>query len=143
MEELSLYPIIHEQKVAWGDMDAFGHVNNTVYYRYIESARIAYLDQAHIFDYDVGPVVASNQCQYLKPVVYPDTLKVAARVEELRQSGFRMQYLIWSEAQQQIVARSDAIIVFVNYKTMQKAHIPSAVREKIIALENNIGHDLK
>ena len=143
MEELNLYPIIHEQKVAWGDMDAFGHVNNTVYYRYIESARIAYLDQAEIFNYDVGPVVASNQCQYLKPVVYPDTLKVAVRVEELRQSGFRMHYLIWSEVQQQIVARSEAIIVFVNYKSMQKAHIPNAVREKIMTLENNIGRNLQ
>ena len=143
MEELNLYPIIHEQKVAWGDMDAFGHVNNTVYYRYIESARIAYLDQAEIFNYDVGPVVASNQCQYLKPVVYPDTLKVAVRVEELRQSGFRMLYLIWSEAQQQIVARSEAIIVFVNYKSMQKVHIPNVVREKILTLENNIGRNLQ
>lgn len=44
MLELSNYPIVYEQKVAWGDMDAFGHVNNVQYYRYIESARIAYFD---------------------------------------------------------------------------------------------------
>ena len=36
MKELSVYPVIYEQKVAWGDMDAFGHVNNVQYYRYIE-----------------------------------------------------------------------------------------------------------
>ncbi len=40
MKELSVYPVIYEQKVAWGDMDAFGHVNNVQYYRYIESSRI-------------------------------------------------------------------------------------------------------
>ena len=44
MNELAQYPVIHEQAVAWGDMDAFGHVNNVLYYRYIESARIRYLD---------------------------------------------------------------------------------------------------
>lgn len=44
MMELIDYPVIYNQNVAWGDMDAFGHVNNTVYYRYIESARICYFD---------------------------------------------------------------------------------------------------
>lgn len=42
MKELSVYPVIYDQKVAWGDMDAFGHVNNVQYYRYIESSRILY-----------------------------------------------------------------------------------------------------
>lgn len=43
MSELKQYPVIYEQTVAWGDMDAFGHVNNAMYYRYVESARLAYL----------------------------------------------------------------------------------------------------
>ena len=41
MNELVQYPVIHEQAVAWGDMDAFGHVNNVLYYRYIESSLIS------------------------------------------------------------------------------------------------------
>lgn len=53
MKELSVYPVIHQQTVAWGDMDAFGHVNNVQYYRYIESARIAYLMALNIFDQDI------------------------------------------------------------------------------------------
>ena len=61
MKELSVYPIIHQQTVAWGDMDAFGHVNNVQYYRYIESARIAYLMALNIFDQDILTVVASSQ----------------------------------------------------------------------------------
>ena len=50
---LSDYPIIHIQPVAWGDMDAFGHVNNVLYYRYMESARIRYMDELNIFQHDV------------------------------------------------------------------------------------------
>ncbi|MCZ3348870.1 thioesterase family protein [Acinetobacter baumannii] len=46
MKELSVYPVIYDQKVAWGDMDAFGHVNNVQYYRYIESSRILYMEKA-------------------------------------------------------------------------------------------------
>lgn len=48
MSELQQYPVIYSQTVAWGDMDAFGHVNNATYYRYIESARLAYLGKLNI-----------------------------------------------------------------------------------------------
>ena len=49
MNALASYPVIHQQTVAWGDMDAFGHVNNVQYYRYMESARISYLNALNIF----------------------------------------------------------------------------------------------
>lgn len=52
MLTLADYPIVFEQRVAWGDMDAFGHVNNVIYYRYIESARLYYLDHLKILQQD-------------------------------------------------------------------------------------------
>ena len=142
MQDLSHYPVIHQQSVAWGDMDAFGHVNNVQYYRYMESARIRYLDALNIFNQNVVTVVASSQCKYLSPVVYPDQLKVATRVEELRNSAFRMSYILWSEAQNNIVATGDAVIVCVDNKTMQKTAIPESIKEQIrkfeLAVNNNI-----
>ncbi|OTG84411.1 thioesterase [Acinetobacter sp. ANC 5054] len=142
MQDLSHYPVIHQQSVAWGDMDAFGHVNNVQYYRYMESARIRYLDALNIFNQNVVTVVASSQCKYLSPVVYPDQLKVATRVEELRNSAFRMSYILWSEAQNNIVATGDAVVVCVDNKTMQKTAIPESIKEQIrkfeLAVNNNI-----
>ncbi|MCO8043308.1 acyl-CoA thioesterase [Acinetobacter bohemicus] len=140
MSELQQYPVIYSQVVAWGDMDAFGHVNNVIYYRYIESARLAYLNQLNVFDEDILTVVASNQCRYLKPVVYPDQLKIAVRIDELRHSAIRMHYLLWSEVQQCIVATSEAVIVCLNKHTLQKTVIPPTIREKIIQLESSVGH---
>ena len=90
MNPLTQFPIVYEQKVAWGDMDAFGHVNNVMYYRYIESARIEYFDRLNVFDQDVLTVVASSQCKYLKPVFYPDVLHIGARVEEMRNSALHL-----------------------------------------------------
>lgn len=139
---LNQYPVNHEQKVAWGDMDAFGHVNNVIYYRYIENARIGYFDELNIFGYDVFSVVASSQCKYLKPVFYPDILNIATRVEEMRQSAIRMHYVLYSETQQQIVATAEAVIVFVDKKEMKKALIPDQMRESIISLEQSVNHDL-
>ncbi len=119
MKELSVYPVIYDQKVAWGDMDAFGHVNNVQYYRYIESSRILYMENVNILTPNIYTVVASSQCKYLKPVFYPDVLKVGVRVEELRKSAFRMAYILWSESQQQIVATGEAVMVCVNKMTGQ------------------------
>ena len=142
MSILADYPVIFEQKIAWGDMDAFGHVNNVMYYRYMESARIGYFDQLDIFNYDVNTVIASNQCKYLKPIFYPDILKIGVRVEELRNSAMRMSYALYSTQQDSIVATGEAVVVFVDKIEMKKALMPQIIREKIIALENTIQHYL-
>lgn len=143
MIELSHYPVIYEQKVAWGDMDAFGHVNNVQYYRYIESARIEYFDALNVFAEETLTVVASSQCKYLKPVFYPDQLKIYTRTDEMRNSAIRMHYVLYSEQQQQIVADGEAVVVFVDKINMKKMAIPESLRQKIIALESQVGNYLK
>ncbi len=140
MLSLSDYPVIYDQSVAWGDMDAFGHVNNVMYYRYIESARIFYMDALNIFEQEVYTVVASNQCKYISPVFYPDRLKIGVRVEEIRNSAFRMSYLLWSEMQQKNVAWAEAVIVCVNKETMLKTEIPEIIRYRISEIELKVKH---
>lgn len=142
MSQLTQFPVIYEQKVAWGDMDAFGHVNNVMYYRYIESARIAYFDLLNVFDQDVVTVVASSQCKYLKPVFYPDVLHIGARVEEIRNSAMRMHYVLYSAQQQTVVADGEAVIVFVDKLEMKKTLIPEQLRQAILALESSVQNNL-
>lgn len=139
---LSDYPIIHIQPVAWGDMDAFGHINNVLYYRYMESARIRYMDELNIFQHDVYTVVASNQCKYIRPVFYPDQLKIGARVEEMRNSALRMSYLLWSEQQQAIVALGEAVMVCVDKENMLKLPIPEIIRQKVTKIELMVNHQI-
>ncbi|MDM1765186.1 MULTISPECIES: thioesterase family protein [unclassified Acinetobacter] len=143
MNQFSEYPVIYKQNVAWGDMDAFGHVNNVQYYRYIESARIAYFDALQVFTEDALTVVASSQCKYLKPVFYPDQLIIYTRIDEMRNSAIRMHYILWSEQQNQVVAEGEAVVVFVDKIEMKKMNIPTVLRERIINLENSVQHDLK
>ena len=142
MRSLLDYPLVYTQQVAWGDMDAFGHVNNVMYYRYVESARLAYIERTGILSSDILTVVASNQCKYLKPVFYPDQLSIGARIEELRNSAFRMHYLLWSEQQQSIVAEAEAVIVCIDKVNMQKTLIPELTRHKLKEFELTIGHKI-
>lgn len=139
---LQEYPIIFEQHVAWGDMDAFGHLNNVMYYRYMESARIAYMQAVNLLEQDFNLVVASNNCQYLASVLFPDQLSIATRIEELRNSAFRMHYLIWSKQQNKVVAEGEAVLVCIDKVTMKKCAIPMDIRQFILDLECSVNHIL-
>ena len=140
MHSIDAYPVVTHQKVVWGDMDAFGHVNNVIYYRYVETARIEYLEQLNVLNLGINTVVASSNCKFLKPVFYPDALLIGSRVVEIRNSAFRMEYLIYSEKQNEVVAMAEAVIVCVDNQKMEKVLLPESVRQKIIETENKVGH---
>ena len=61
---------------------------------------------------------------------------------EIRNSAIRMHYSLYSTAQQAVVATGEAVVVFVERETMQKTLIPTAVREKMISLEQQVNHNL-
>ena len=69
------FPVVIEMPVRWGDMDAFNHVNNVVYLRYFESARIAYFERLgfgiSIAEQGIGPILASTSCEFKFPLTYP------------------------------------------------------------------------
>ena len=94
-ELLETYPVVIETPVAWGEMDSLRHVNNTVYFRYFESARMAYFDRLGLWDYmdetGVGPILASTGCRFRVPLTYPDTVSIGARVAEVEGDRFVMK----------------------------------------------------
>jgi acyl-CoA thioester hydrolase len=140
MEELLHdYPVAIEIPVAWGEMDAFQHLNNVVYFRYFESARIAYFDAidmlAEMEATGVGPILAETRCRFRIPLTFPDTVAVGARVSALAPQGFMMQYAVASRRHGKIAADGDGRIVTLNYATGSKASLPEPVRTRIQALE--------
>ena len=142
MSSLKEFAVVYSQNVAWGDMDAVGHVNNVMYYRYIESARVEYLTRIDAIGQGLSAVIASSSCRFLRPVFFPDVLDIGVQVVEIRNSGFHMNYVLFSTKQQQIVATGDAIAVMVNASTLGKAALPAELRQRIYALEQTVGHDL-
>ncbi len=133
------FPVIIELPVVWGEMDAFQHVNNVVYFRYMETARIAYFLKMNYMkimeETGLGPILASTQCRYRLPLTYPDTVSVGARVPDLDVDRFRMEYRIVSHRHQKIAAEGDALIVSYDYRNRTKAPLPEVVRGYILDLE--------
>lgn len=128
---ISDYPLTFKQTVAWGDMDALNHLNNVVYYRYAESARIAYLEAINLFKADVQVVLAHSSCQYMLPVVFPDTLSIGVRCKHLGDSSMVTSYVFYSHYQQAIVATGEAVMVRLDAQTQQKVSWSDQERQQI------------
>ena len=137
---LAGYPVILEIPVAWGEMDAFQHVNNIVYLRYAESARIAYLERAGLGDIlqttGIGPILASIQCRYKFPLTYPDTVRVGVRASEIGVDRFTAEFRIVSTRHQRIAAEGDSVIVSYDFRIGSKVPLPDSIRARIEAMES-------
>ena len=140
MPSSPIWPVTLEIPVAWGEMDSFAHVNNTVYLRWFESARIAYFLQAGVLEGmdagRVGPILARATIDFRKPVTFPDRVSVSARVPELRNTSFSMSYRATSQAQGgAVVAEGDSVVVMVNYATGEKVPLSEELRRRVAVIE--------
>src|SRR3954471_3062293 len=92
---LAGFPVVIEQDIAWGDMDSYAHVNNVVYFRYFENARIVYLERIGWTrskeELGLGPVAASTQARFRKPLSYPDHIWVGARMVEMKEDRITIE----------------------------------------------------
>lgn len=133
------FPICFETPVAWGEMDSFAHVNNVVYFKYFESARIEYFRRIGFPDWmketGIGPILASTSCRFRKPLTFPDRVTVGARVTGLENDRFTMDYRVVSHALDAVAAEGEGLIVAYDYRGGEKAAVPQEIRARIMKLE--------
>ncbi len=142
-ELLAKFPVILEWPVQWGDQDALGHVNNTVYFRWCESARVAYLQRLGLEAWmtpntnptGIGPILAKIECNYKRQLHFPDTVRIGSRISQLGRTSLTMEHSLVSAQQNVIVAESTSVIVVFNYQTQRPTPIPPEVRQAIEQLE--------
>lgn len=132
---LADFAVIYEQTVEWGDMDAFGHVNNVVYYDYAQRARIYSLKQLDMFNAQTHTVVAASSCQYLRPVIYPDTLWIGVRAKKVGTTSLVQEYGYFSTTQNAMVATGEAVLVFFEDDGVTKHRFTEAERQRFTGLE--------
>lgn len=133
------FPVIIECPVAWGEMDSFKHVNNIVYFRYFENARIAYFDKIDMMAYKestgIGPILASIQCRFKAPLTYPDTVSVGVRVSRIGTDRFTMDHCVVSHRLGKTAAEGDGVLITYDYGNLKKAPMPPDLKQRILDLE--------
>ncbi|CAN5572641.1 thioesterase family protein [soil metagenome] len=118
----------------WGDMDALGHVNNSVYFTYAEQARIEWLlrHAGESWDKTMGPILARITMDFKRPVVYPATLVVTLSIERVGSTSFTVRHDIAIEGNEEtIYATGEAVLVWVDYETGKPVPLPEVLQEAL------------
>ncbi len=142
-ELLADFPVTVDIPVAWGDMDAMGHVNNVVYFRYFETARIECFGELGLGSIghsgDVGPILHSASCRFRIPLTHPDTVTVGARIGDISEDRFLMLYRAVSHRHGAIAAEGEALVVTFSYATNTKARVSDELRALLLDLQGTVG----
>jgi acyl-CoA thioester hydrolase len=126
--------LVHVERIAirWGDMDAMGHVNNTVYFRYFEQARISWFEalvpQGTAWRTN-GIVIVNASCNFKRPLSYPGTAEVKVFVGPPGGSSVPTFYELFSE--NELYADGAATVVFVDMATQKPRRIPDDLRARL------------
>lgn len=120
--------------VRWGDMDFYGHVNNTIYFRYFEQARVEWLEA---YGYVVSPqsesgaVIVNASCTFMIPVNYPATVVVRLYAGEPGRSSVMTWYELGVEGDDRVFAEGAAKVVWMDPRTGKSVPLPEELRAKV------------
>ena len=132
--------------IRWGDMDAMMHVNNTVYFRYMEQARIGWMEKwacdgggesgaggtAVSGGAAEGAVIATASCHFMRPLKYPGTVEVKLFAGRVGRSSLPTYYeLRRTDDPETVCATGEALFVWISNKTGKPVSFPDALRKRL------------
>ena len=131
---LADYP--HSQPITtrWMDNDAYGHVNNVVYYSYFDTVVNTYLIREGALDIESSPViglVVETGCQYFEPLTYPETVTAGLRVAHLGRSSVRYEVALFGEGAPGAAAQGHFVHVYVDRASRRPVELPAALRRAL------------
>jgi acyl-CoA thioester hydrolase len=124
--------------VQWGDVDRMQHVNNVVYFRWLETARTNYFDRLVFAKYvpaNVYPILVSIRCDYRMQLRDPDAVRIGYATLRIGTSSVTHAYRVWSAQQQKVVAEGEGTWICFDYGSQKPLALPDALVRAIEALE--------
>jgi acyl-CoA thioester hydrolase len=121
----------------WMDNDAYGHVNNVVYYSWFDTAVNAHLIEHGVLDIEQGGtigLVIETQCNYFAPVAFPQAVEAGLRVARIGQSSVRYEVGLFLAGEPLTVAKGHFVHVYVDRATRRPAVLPAPLKKVLEAL---------
>ncbi len=129
-EPRSAYPVLRSIPTRWMDNDAYGHVNNVVYYSWFDTAVNAWLIEKGVLDIQSSPtvgLVVETHCNYFAPLAFPQTVQVGLRVAHIGASSVRYELAVFGEGAL-CAAKGHFVHVYVDARTHRPAAVPSSLK---------------
>ena len=121
----------------WADNDAYGHVNNTVFYQWFDSAVNGWLIDAGLLDIEKGDpigLVVETRCSYFAPLSFPELVEVGLAVAEIGRSSVRYRVGIFAAGGMETAAHGEFVHVYVDRATRRPVPVPDEWRAKLAEL---------
>ncbi|WP_019141607.1 acyl-CoA thioesterase [Noviherbaspirillum massiliense] len=136
------YLHFHPITTRWMDNDAYGHVNNVVYYSWFDTVVNQFLIANHVLDIERSPViglVVETQCKYFASVAFPDRVTAGLRVAKLGNSSVRYEVGIFREDEVRASAQGHFVHVYVDRLSRKPSPIPGNMRDLLQSLQERQG----
>ena len=131
-------PIELKLRIDWSEMDEFSHVNNVMFFKYIQSARVNYWEQTGIYkkfkEEGIGPMVLSVNCRFIKPLYYPGEISIHTKTVFIQNTSFSFEHKIYNHLNE-CVAEATDILVMYDFNSNQKHVFPVHLRQAIEQIE--------
>src|SRR5450830_399262 len=127
----SAYRVFRSIGTRWMDNDAYGHVNNVVYYSWFDTAVNAYLIEQGVLDIQHGEtigLVIETQCNYFSPLAFPQTVEAGIRVARLGSSSVHYEVGLFAQGAPLTAAKGHFIHVYVDKQTRRPAALPANLK---------------
>jgi len=123
---------VHRERVRFRDLDAMGHVNNAVFLTYIESARVAFLQQLGAVSLESMPIIVARiEIDFRAPVSLGEEVEISVRATRFGEKSFDLGYVLRVDGH--VVAEAKSVLVGYDYGTGQTIAIPDGWRERMAA----------
>lgn len=122
-------------RIDWSELDTFGHVNNVMFMKYVQAARLNYAEHIGLMELhrtkNIGFMVAETNCRFKKALHFPGNVHIVTRQISLKNTSFSLEHTITNDANELVAIATDALVVF-DFTKNEKHVIPEEIKEKML-----------
>jgi acyl-CoA thioester hydrolase len=126
------FPFPIKQQVVWGEMDAWNHINNVIYFRYFETGRVEFFNKTNLWqtfiDENIRIVVGKLECNYIQQIVHPAEIEISVGIKKIGNASLTVHHLVTCNGN--ISAHGEGIIVATDPATGKSKPWSDKLREE-------------
>lgn len=122
-------------RIDWSELDVFGHVNNVMFAKYAQAARLNFAETIGLMELykrdNLGFMVAETNCQFKKELLFPGNIHIETKIDFVKNTSFALEHLMTNDNSELISIAKDVLVVF-DFTKKEKCLIPEGIKNKMI-----------
>jgi len=122
-------------RIDWSELDVFGHVNNVMFTKYAQTARLNFVEAIGLMELyrtnKIGFMVAETNCQFKKELLFPGNIHLDTTIEFVKNTSFALVHAMTNDNQEVVAIAKDVLVVF-DFNKKEKCLIPEKIRGKMV-----------